>query len=441
MGIWSWLTGDTSGDFKSDIRIGRYSDCYKKPENYQSWELSLQAFEEKQYLESYSRFFDYLYDETQDNIRWESDDSGISAVLIQGSQKIQIKANDTHFSAFASIAKAEELSVGMMRRLLEHNDNLVFSHFALSPENEIKLIFSSGSIDCSPYKLYYALKELATMSDKQDNLLLDEFTSLRIIDPSLRIPIDEAEKEIKYRYTMDTLNGVLEFLNSNIIDFELHARAESYLLLDALMRIDYLTSPEGFVMEAIERGFREFSESDGNSLLQKNNKLKKEIQSILDRPKEAHFRELYRMKSTFGITSVVTHERVVEIISENISNGEWYITNHFPQIAQAVYDYIVGFISFTSAVPKNIREALQLYFEITEENYFKALGSESAFFTEDGVPNKKEIEKRLMEIQSAHRDNYPKAVFFSSMLDYSSLHTFARSYLLMICELDMTRFN
>ena len=441
MGIWSWLTGEESDDFKPDIRIGRYSDCYKKPENYNAWELSLQAFEQKKYQESYIHFFTYLYDETQDNIQWDIENGVIKALLVQGSQKINIIASETQFSAYAAVAKADDLHVGLMRRLLEHNDNLVFCHFALSPENEIKLVFSSCSIDCSPYKLYYALKELATISDKQDNLLINEFKTLRITDPSLRIPIPEKDKEIKYSYALETLTNRKEIFESAVLDFELHARAGSYLLLDALLRVDYLTSPEGYVMEVIERAFREFSMSDGNTLLQKNEKLKNEIQTLLSRSKEDYCNELYKINCTFGNTAVVNYERIVEIITENIGSAEWYENNNFPFIAQAVYDYIVGFIFFTCSPPANIRELLQLYFEVIEEPYFKALGFHLSYFNEDGSPNKVEIENKLQEIQSAHEYNYPKAVFFAEMLDYSNSNSFSKTFLMMICEVDMTRSN
>jgi hypothetical protein len=192
-------------------------------------------------------------------------------------------------------------------------------------------------------------------------------------------------------------------------------------------------------MEVIERAFREFSQNDGISMLQKNKKLKTEIQSIIDRPKEEHFRELYKMNCTFGLTAVITHDRVVEIIAEHISNGDWYEKNNFPQVAQAVYDYLISFIFFSSAAPLNIKEALQLYFEITEEEYFKALGFSSSFFSKDGTPNKEEIGSRLERIQSAHTENYPSAIFYTTMLDYSNSAAFARTFLLMIGELDMTR--
>lgn len=439
MGIWSWLAGGETTTLRPSIRIGRYSDCYKKRENYKAWELSLQAFEKEEYLESFRQFFNYLSDESQKNISWSEKNKGISAVLIQGSQKVKISADNNRFTAFTSIAKAEQLNIGLMRRLLEHNDNLLYGHFALSPENEIKVVFSSNSIDCSPYKLYFALKELATISDKQDNLLLDEFTNLSIIDPSLRIQLPDIEKEQKYNYCIQTLQDKLNFILDSKIDFDLHSKAESYWLLDALFRIDYLICPEGFVMEVIERAFREFSENDGSNLLQKNYKLKKEIQSILDRPKVPHLHELYDISSTFGITDVVTFDRVVEVINEHLINGDWYEKNGYSQIAQSVYNYIVGFIFFTSAVPKNIKEALRLYFEVVEEKYFNSFGYQLKFRKDDGSINRKEIERLLAEIFHNNMENFPLARFEPRLVNFNNITEFSKSFLLMITKLDMSK--
>ena len=90
-------------------------------------------------------------------------------------------------------------SVPVMRRLLEMNFTLYYSRYAIN-EDKIYMLFESDIITANPSKLYYGLKELATKTDKQDDLLVQDFTSLQPLDTDHVIPIPEEEKEIKFRY-------------------------------------------------------------------------------------------------------------------------------------------------------------------------------------------------------------------------------------------------
>ena len=84
------------------------------------------------------------------------------------------KANIEKVTIEAKIAKTDTLNIGFMRRLLERNFQLRYSRFALDEENNITIRFDTSVLDGSPYKLYYALKELTTNADKLDDLLIDD---------------------------------------------------------------------------------------------------------------------------------------------------------------------------------------------------------------------------------------------------------------------------
>jgi hypothetical protein len=438
MGIWSWFLGKDEPITQPSIRLGRYSDSYKLPENYEAWEKSLQAFERNDFMECCRQFLIYLRDKKEDNVQWKEQDGTIEAALIQGSQKVTIKATSEYFNAATHIAKADGLNIGLMRRLLEQNVHLNYGHYALSPDNEITVIFTTHALDGSPYKLYYALKEISTISDKQDNLLIDEFKSLQIVDETLRGEMPAVEKETRYNYVVDTLKERFDLLDNIGLNFEQHPKAASYVLFDALFRVDYLTCPEGFVMEVIERAFRKFNENDGKNIIQKNIHLKKEIQEILNRPKSEHIRELYNITSTFGITTSVAHERLLELIDEHYKNADWYEKNNFPAIAQAIYGYIVGFSFFSYALPKIDQQALALYYQVVEEPYFQALGFSSRYLNADGSVEKTEVEKRLLQISNDSKAKFPKAKFDTSILDCSDLTAFSRTFLQLLTKLDMS---
>ena len=61
----------------------------------------------------------------------------------------------------------------------------------------ITLLFDTMMEDAFPYKLYYALKELALHADKHDDLLLNEFDFLKPISSHKLKPLSEKEKAFK----------------------------------------------------------------------------------------------------------------------------------------------------------------------------------------------------------------------------------------------------
>jgi len=155
-----------------DIQFGRFSDSYKKEFKYDAWDRAMVKFDNDHYLDSFELFFEYLKDDIQDNIQVERTQEKLNFTLFQGSKKIMGWADETKFRAEAKIVVAEELHIGFMRRLMEDNFELKYSKFALDKDSVITLVFDTYASDASPYKLYAALKELATQADKKDDILV-----------------------------------------------------------------------------------------------------------------------------------------------------------------------------------------------------------------------------------------------------------------------------
>ena len=239
MGIFDRLFRSSgSNDPQPDIKFGRYSDSYKEPENYDAWDEALEKFEEEDYIDSYLKFFRYLSDEKEENVKFREEKGGITFELYQGSKKITGFANTHKIKAEAKIARTKALNVGFMRRLMEKNFTLKYSRFALDEENNITIVFDTYTLDGSPYKLYYALKEVATNADKQDDLLLDEFRMLQPVDTSHLKDLPEAEKEVKYRYIVDQVNRVLREIGEGDLNSDQYPGGIAYLLLDLIYRLD-----------------------------------------------------------------------------------------------------------------------------------------------------------------------------------------------------------
>jgi hypothetical protein len=424
------------------IKFGRYTDSYKKPANYEAWDRSLEKFEEEAYLESFRQFFLYLRDEDEDNVRFWEEEGGIRFEIFQGSKKIIGFADGKKLKAEAKIAHSETLNVGFMRRLIEKNFGLQYSRFALDNDNNIAIVFDTYTLDGSPYKLYYALKELATNADKQDDLLLDEFKILEQVDNQHIESIPDPEKEIKYQFIRTEIDKVMTEINSGKLSKEQYPGGFGYLLLNLIYKLDYLTKPEGFMMETLERMHRMYFAQEAKSPLEKNQNLIKELVKLLDRPKEEFFKEMYKVKSTFGITTPVNHDRILTFVDAELNNMDWYADNGYDAIALSVPGYIIGYSLFNYAIPKPDRDLFHLFYQITQTQFFQQLGFHYDYYdATTGQLNKRSIKKAIEEIVDHNKAKFTKLNPAYASLNYRTLPEFAKSYLLMVRNLDLTKVD
>ncbi len=422
------------------IHFGRFSDSYKQTKQYDAWDIALEKFKNEEYLESCKAFLDYLNDEREGNVKYWKEDGKLRFELLQGSKIIYGEADRTKIRVEAKIAKANELNIAFMRRMVEQNFGLNYSRFGLDSENNITIVFDSFTLDASPYKLYYAIRELAINADKHDDILIDEFEELQPIENKHLIDIAEEEKLVKYNFITNGIKGVLEEIENGQLNADQYPGGIAYLLLDLCYKLDYLTKPEGFMMEALERMNRLFFAKDSKSTAQKNAILQKELEALSQRSKEEYFKEMYRVKTTFGITSPVNHERVCGLIDEVLHHMDWYKDNGFEKIAMAIPGYVVGNCLFNYAIPKPVKELYTLYFRIIEADYFQQLGFATVFYDSKIQRfDKKNIKNRIKEIVLKNKKMYPAMAPDLAKLNYKNLTDFAKSFLLMVKELDLTK--
>ncbi|MCB9081731.1 MAG: hypothetical protein H6555_08480 [Lewinellaceae bacterium] len=422
-----------------DIRFGRYSDSYKRPENYQAWDHSLEAFENGNYLDSYRLFFRYLRDDIEDNVHWWDEGEGIAFELYQGSKKITGYADAQKLKAEAKVAASASLNVGFMRRLIEKNFELSYSRFALDEDNNITILFDTYTLDGSPYKLYYALKEVATNADKQDDLLLEEFKGLQQVNNTHLVDLPDAEKGVKYQFLQRSITTVMQEFDAGKLPRDQYPGAYAYLILQLLYKLDYLIKPEGYTMETLERLHRQYFATDQKSILEKSQQILRELRKLNNRSREEFFREIYRVKSTFGITLHVNHDRVASFIENEMANFDWYLDNGYPQFAQAIPSYIAGFCLFNYATPQPDRDLFHLYFQIIEAEYFQQLGFKLDYVDPASQTlQKKNIKRAIEQIVENNKARYSKMRPATGILDYSSLTHFSKSFMLMMKDLDLT---
>ena len=165
-----------------------------------------------------------------------------------------------------------------------------------------------------------------------------------------------------------------------------------------------------------------------------------EFQKLIDRPKEAYLKEMYRVNSTFGITVPVNHDRVRSFINGEINNMDWYQEHGHLDIAMAIPGYIVGYCLFYYSVPEPVQELLHLYYQIIYADYFKALGFSPLLFQKESTTfAEKAIKIKIKKIVDKYEDKFPRLDPKFKHLKYTTIDAFAKSYLLMIRDLDMTK--
>ena len=444
MSIWDTLFGRAPGydpTGEPDFNFGRYTDAYKTPENYAAWDRSLKAFEDNDYLASVEAFMAYLQDPREGNVKWKSEEGKLYFEFYQGSKRVTGFADTEQLRATAGIAKMEAPNAELLHRLTAMNYEMKYSRFAIDAGGCLTIVFDSPINDASPHKLYHALKEMALRADKQDDLLLDEFSdALSPTEIKHLRELSPDEKQLKLEFLRGHIQSVIDYLSQGQLLPEEQPGAVAYLLLDLVYRLDYLLIPEGYTMEALERMHRMyFAREVDHPVTFKNVRLLSELQHLLRRAPDSFAEELYAGKSTFGITLPANHDRLAALIDSELPNMDWYQDNGYPEVAHAVPGYIAGYALFNYAVPPPDKDLLQLYYRVCEDEYFRQLGYQQQFLDRDGRPARRAIRAAIADVADRHKVAYPRLRPALSQLSFDNLVNFGRSYLRMVRELDLSK--
>jgi hypothetical protein len=418
------------------ITFGRFTDAFKPKAKIDFWNKAEKLFNEKKYMDSFDTFFKYLKDDSLNNVSWNRENSHIGFELQQGSKTIHGSIDENKITAETRIAHFEKLSVSFMRRLMEMNYSLYYTRFAMKDDG-IFIKFNSGVHDGSPRKLYYALKELSIRADKQDDLLVDEFSALKPVDTTGEEEIPAEEKEIKYTFYKKWIEDALKRISE--LKADSFSGAISYLLLDLLYKIDYLIVPEGSYENELEKISWAYFTKDNKPFKEKNREMKEAFEKILAKPKEDLLRDLYRTKATFGIANPAPHEAVVDAINSNINNVKWYVDNNYEDIAWIIFEYIAGYCLFSYGLPKPDINLFNLLYNITQQDYFTALGFKEKYYDLSSKKFEEQaIKDKIKEIIKEGTAQYPELKFNTDNLKFDNMVSFLRSYITEIQNLNYT---
>lgn len=438
MSLISKLFGRAEAKAEPNIKFGRYSDSYKSEDKYESWDKSIEAFEAKNYKAAYAHFFDYLRDEQTNNVLIKDGADGIDFELFQGSKKIVGSFLKDRVVAEAKIAVSNENEIGALRKLIEMNFNLKYCRYALDREENITIVFNSYFMDCSPYKLYYALKEISTHADKQDDILMSEFETLREINTGHIRRIGDAEIKAKFDFLNRKIQDVLESFRNGSLDKVNFPGGKSFELLDTVYKLDYLLKPEGITMQSFESIHREFFKKNNVSPHAKNQSIVAELEKVLEIQYSDFKDEIYEVLSTFGVTAPTSYEQYKNFAEGELSNYKWYEENKYRTVAEAIPSYIIGYSLFNYSMPKPLTQLLQLYYQVTEQAFFNELGFDFKY-VENSKISKSKIKAGFKKIVQENKSLYPKFNPNTNGIEFDSFSKFGYSFVMMTTKLDLNK--
>ncbi|HEY6504298.1 MAG TPA: hypothetical protein VIZ28_10015 [Chitinophagaceae bacterium] len=418
-----------------DIFFGRYSDNNKPVVKVNRWTEADNLFKEKKYPESLDAFFEYLRDDSISNVVYERNGAEGRFEFYQGSKIVRGRFDQEQFFAEVTLAKMPQPSVPVMRRLLEMNLGLYYSRFALD-NTRLCMRFDSDLEAAAPGKLYYGLKELSTKADKQDDLLVQDFTILEKTDTEHVAEIPLHEKEVKYEYLQKWLKQTLDTIAP--LDADKFSGGIAYMLLSLIYRIDYLLCPEGKLLHEFERIAGIYFKKDERPAAEKNRDIAEELKKIQAKSKEEIFSFLFRSKYTFATVGPQNYKAVADSIHAATQSMIWYRDNNYHYIATQVSEYGISYCQYSYSLPRIITDLFHLFMQVNYADYFKALGYKEIYVdTTKSTINQDAIISRIRTIQDKWKSKYPNADFKTQNLRFDNLVNFNQTFTTEIEFLNM----
>ena len=409
-----------------ETSFGRYSDNNKPLAKVTRWTDADTLFKEKKYTDSIDAFFDYLRDDSAQNVVYERNGAEGRFHFFQGSKIVRGRFNTEVLKAEVTLARMPSPSVPVMRRLLEMNFNLYYSRFALD-NDQLCMSFDTDLETASPSKLYYGLKELSTKADKQDDLLVQDFAVLETTDNEHITQIPDSEKDVKNDYLQHWIKESLDVIAG--LDPDKFSGGIAYILLALLFKIDYLITPDGKLLNELEKISGIYFKKDDRPVIEKNRDMIEAFKKMQAMTKEEISGCLFRSKYTFAIVAPQQYKTIAESIHGANQNLIWYKDNNYPFVANQIAEYGFSFCQYSYSLPKVISELFHLYMMVNYAAYFISLGYKPDYYdvNKNEFASKGIIEK-IKSIQEKWKDKYPLLDFKTENLRFDNLVNFNYSF-------------
>jgi hypothetical protein len=417
----------------TEINVGRFSDSYKPQEQKQMWEHAIERFNHADPIASFTYFFEYLKNlDEPTNISYtplETDGKkSIEFTIYQGSKKLLGICDTEHLEAEVELAYNEQYSIGLLRRLLEENNNLQYSKYAVKPNNRISLKFDTNAIDANPYKLYFGLKELACVSDRMDDQMRHLFKNLQIIEHDLKAYYSPEISQIKFQHFQAILKQTIALYHKYEMAIDQYPKLGAYLFLNTAYTLDYLIQPEGHVAEVFETIHTRYHTTTAEALPQTNNLAFNLITELLDFSATDFYYESYHSIHTFGLPTPGPFQLVKDNIHAELPHIEHLYSIGHTELATMGLSYTISFHLFNHAMPKPIVELMRLYIKNLNPNYFSSLGETHDIFIKPTGFDPKIFKKAVIRIQDKYKKSFPNLHINPNPIRFEDSFGFSRQY-------------
>ncbi len=413
-----------------NIRFGRYSDAYKDPDRYVFWDEAVLLFEQKKYIAAFQSLFNYLFDPNENNVSYRIEAEVLHFELVQGSKKIIGKADAQRFIAEIDVVRCQQLGLPFMRRLMEMNYDLQFCRFALHHDT-VYLKYDTHTTDALPEKLYFALREMATQADKYDDLFVISFPHLSPSQHTTQQALPEAEQAVKYAYLQRWINHATELVHR--LDTNAQAVAVSYILLNTVLKIDYLIVPQGNVTDKIEFINELYYTDTESTVLERNTRTMRELMALQQLKPADLNRELYQVRATFGLASYAQPPQVCAAINSILNDIAQCVDRRYPSINLHIAECAIQYALFYLGMPACLQQYLHLLVQCLNSDYFEALGFTQQYVEPDSQKvNIKALKKTLSELQKNAQKTFPDFTISLSHLNFKTPLDFTLSLLMAL---------
>lgn len=412
-----------SGLERSKFPFGRYTDRNKTSEQIAYWGDSVKAFDEKRYYDSFEILMKYIGDPEIGNVEYRREGDKIEFSFVQGSNVIHGHAEGDKFVAISEIVLMEAPNVPVMRKLMSANYSLKYSKFALK-DNVVCMKLSSKIEDASPNKLYYGLREMARKADREDDLLISEFGSVKEVGEDRTIPYSEEKMTVLLKYLDLWIQETLEEVEKH--DREAFCGAIAFLLLRLTYRIDYLIKPQGQLMDRLEKIQHLFFSKNNETTQQRNDKIISEFRDILNWEESKKREGLYETISTFALINPSNHKPVMDMMFDEMKKADWYIQNNYPVFVKSIFEYSVAYAFFNYGMHYPTMHIWDMLMEIFNPEFYREMGIDHQYTNGEQL-NQSAINKRLTYIIKEAKKEFPSIDLRVENIQYGDLTQFYTS--------------
>lgn len=225
--------------------------------NVESFDASVEAFENHEYLKSFYALLDYINGEFRTKY---GNEQGNEFKIPHGSIIVSLKLDDKKITITAPfVALSEKGRVPLLRQVAGLNFNAMDLAMIYLKDDQLHFEYSCPIELINPYKIYYILEEICRTGDKYDDEFEAKFGTKRIYEPKIT-PYDAATTDNIYAALQLSCQECLEAVKY----FE-SSRKYGYIwnIIDTtLLKFMYFANPQGQLLNDMQKAIREMDRED-----------------------------------------------------------------------------------------------------------------------------------------------------------------------------------